>query len=393
MASFDFISGEDFRSSLEADYTELISAISNKQWKAAHVLAGSIIEAILVDHLIASEYQKKTSHDPLSMTLNEAISACRKEKILSERTEHLSHVIRSYRNLIHPGRSIRLGEIANEKGAKIAQLLLEMIIEEISALKKKNYGYTAEQILTKIENDPSAKAIILHLLKETNEYEKERLMLNLIPKQYSELIPIEEQGTEEIQSSLEKCFRLSLDSVSEITSKKVLKEFARIIKEESSDTVWRYIFFRGSDLQYLSEEDALLVKQHLLSLTTAWTIHIFFHAIEGIGSFLVEDDVLLFITPFVHAIANGKGYYINGTSYEKNAIKQLFLEEYKNMCSKVKERIKSVLEHNYKLNINSGKNRNNAFKILLYEIDPFFELEDNSEDEEGTTNSEEYGPF
>src|SRR2546429_1304835 len=101
MATFDFINGEDFRLSLESDYQELNSAMQAKAWKAVHVLAGSIIEAILIDYLIASEYQKKSSFDPLKMTLAEAISACRQEHVLSEKTEHLSHVVRSYRNLIH----------------------------------------------------------------------------------------------------------------------------------------------------------------------------------------------------------------------------------------------------------------------------------------------------
>jgi len=97
------------------------------------VLAGSIIEAILIDYLIASGYRSTSSPELLKMGLAEAITACRSEKVLSERTEHLSHVIRSYRNLIHPGRSVRLGETATENGAKIVQALVEIIVEEIAA--------------------------------------------------------------------------------------------------------------------------------------------------------------------------------------------------------------------------------------------------------------------
>src|SRR5947207_15535878 len=121
MATFDFINGEDFRLSLESDYTELNSSMQSKAWKAVHVLAGSIIEAVLIDYLLTSEYQKKPSSAILKLSLADAISVCRQEGVISETTEHLSHVIRSYRNLIHPGRSVRLGEKANENGAKIAQ--------------------------------------------------------------------------------------------------------------------------------------------------------------------------------------------------------------------------------------------------------------------------------
>ncbi len=59
MAIFDFISGEEFRESLDADYHELNSAMEVHAWKAVHVLAGSIIEALLVDYLTASNYQAK----------------------------------------------------------------------------------------------------------------------------------------------------------------------------------------------------------------------------------------------------------------------------------------------------------------------------------------------
>ncbi|HYT42010.1 MAG TPA: hypothetical protein VEP90_06670, partial [Methylomirabilota bacterium] len=135
MATFDFINGEEFRISLERDYQELNSAMQAKAWKTVHVLSGSIIEAILIDYLVTSEYQKKSSSDPLKMTLAQAISACRQENVLSEKTEHLSHVVRTYRNLIHPGRSVRLGETANEQGAIIAHALIEIIVEEIAANK------------------------------------------------------------------------------------------------------------------------------------------------------------------------------------------------------------------------------------------------------------------
>jgi hypothetical protein len=47
MAKFDFISDERFRASLQSDYSELGKAGQAEAWKAVHVLAGSIIEAVL----------------------------------------------------------------------------------------------------------------------------------------------------------------------------------------------------------------------------------------------------------------------------------------------------------------------------------------------------------
>lgn len=50
MASFDFITDEDFRISLEKDFKELNLCIQTGAYKAAVVIAGSIVEAVLIDY-------------------------------------------------------------------------------------------------------------------------------------------------------------------------------------------------------------------------------------------------------------------------------------------------------------------------------------------------------
>jgi hypothetical protein len=68
----------------------------------------SFVPAALLDYLIATEYQKRPAKDLLKLTLHEAIAACRAEGVLIDRTAQLSVVIKDYRNLIHPGRAVRL---------------------------------------------------------------------------------------------------------------------------------------------------------------------------------------------------------------------------------------------------------------------------------------------
>ena len=153
MITFDFVSGDEFRTSLEADYRELNACIQAKAWKAVHVLAGSIIETILLDYLIVSKYQNRAPEEILKMDLSSAINACKNEKILTQKIADLSSVVRQYRNLIHPGRVIRLEEKVDENSATIAQKLVEMIVSETSRRKNEAFGYTAEQVLSKIIND------------------------------------------------------------------------------------------------------------------------------------------------------------------------------------------------------------------------------------------------
>jgi len=74
MPDFDFVVDKELRKSLDSDWKELDVAYGASAWKAVHVLAGSVVEATLVDHLLSIGYSAK---DPLRMTLEDAISACR----------------------------------------------------------------------------------------------------------------------------------------------------------------------------------------------------------------------------------------------------------------------------------------------------------------------------
>jgi hypothetical protein len=287
MIEFDFITDDRFRDSLLADYAEFRGALSVDAWKAALVLLGSIVEALLVDHLLSTDYKTRVGTDPLKMHLGELILACQKENILSDKTASLSSVIQKYRNLIHPGRSVRLGEAASKSAAVVAGELLQMIVDEISAKKRFQYGYTAEQIVKKLERDESAMSIHKHLLNEVPSFEIERLLLKVIPKRYFELdTAIEGFGPEpdtDGQSRLAICFRSAFSTASDEIKKKVTASFDAILKKEDQHTVFTYetAFFRAGDLQYLPAADAKLVKDHLLSRIQA-----------GISTELVASVVL-----------------------------------------------------------------------------------------------------
>ena len=90
-ADFDFITDERLRSALEADYAELQLCIDSAAWKAALVMSGSIVEALLVDYLITSGQKRP---DPLKMELAALIEKCRSIGALSSRAADLSSVVR-----------------------------------------------------------------------------------------------------------------------------------------------------------------------------------------------------------------------------------------------------------------------------------------------------------
>ena len=310
MASFDFITDERLRTSLEADYAEVLACTQAKSWKAVHVLVGSIIETVLMDYLIATDYKSRGKADPLQMDLGQLIVACAKERVLSDKTVQLASAIKSYRNLIHPGRAIRLEEVADENGTTVARALLEIVVNEVSASKKEQYGYTAEQIVGKLERDASAVGILPHLLKEVRELERERLLVKVIPKRYFELD--ESLGQDlfsgefvaETQDRLSQCFRSAMSVASEETKKKVMRNFVAILKEEDQHKVLTYetAFFKASDLKYLPPADAMLVKEHLLSRLSKEVELPLLKTIEGLAEFVASDDIQRVVDPMIRAM-------------------------------------------------------------------------------------------
>lgn len=347
MITFDFVSGDEFRASLESDYQELNACMEVKAWKAVHVLAGSIIETILIDYLVASESNSREQERILRMSLADAITACKSGKILTQKTADLSSVVREYRNLIHPGRSARLNERADENGASIAQKLVEIIVTEVSKRRNEAFGYTAEQIIRKIENDASVLAILAHILKNINENEIRRLLVNVLPKRYFELKGQTAEDEEDdywitqAASSIEKSFRIVLEFASVEVKKEVAKRFVSILTEENEYMVTTYevVFFRAGDLEYLNPDEVSLVKQHILSrLSKQFPDVGLLNAITGIGTYLDERDVHDFVSAIVKTVVYSKD------KTEKRLARERLLSEYSSMHDIQQEHVKSSLD-------------------------------------------------
>jgi hypothetical protein len=311
---FDFITDEELRRSLEEDCRELEVAFEHSAWKSAHVLVGSIVEALLVDSLISSGYLSSGSDDVLKLDLGKLVELCGARGILTDKTKELSTIVKSYRNLIHPGRLVRLKEQVDRSSATVANALLTMIIAEVSQRKKDQYGYTAEQIISKVEKDRSSITILPHLLRETKTHETERLLLKLLPDRYFEIkteVKDDEIFDGEKHSTLNrlaKCFRIAFDAATDLTRIRVVEKFVTIVKEAEHETVLTYEdeFFRASDLRHAPQSDVAMVKEHLFSrLAEGRTIPLM-NALEGIEEFLTEDEVLTIVDPLAKEISYGK---------------------------------------------------------------------------------------
>lgn len=307
MPTFDYITAKEFRESLEADYAEMKKCFEVRAWKGSQVLAGSIVETLLLDYIVSTGNSSRVSKDPLKMDLAEAISICRSESVLTDRTGDLCSVIRSYRNLIHPGRMVRLGEQPpNRESASIALALVDIITEEISKARRATVGLTAEQILSKLVRDSSSITILKHLLNETHEQQRERLLLELIPSAHLYYENAEIHQNDNTTDRLGQAYRIILDSVSTSTKERVAAEFVRILREEDGDRVIAYgsAFFEAGDLKYVSINHRAMVKEHLLGKIGSSHSKESIKIVGGIGEFLEPNDIEKYLDPFIRTFAS-----------------------------------------------------------------------------------------
>ena len=300
MQNFDYIELADFRSALQSDYAEMQNCAETQAWKSAQVLAGSIVECLLVDYLASQYKEKKEGKDPLKMDLGEAISACKASGALTERTADLCAVVRSYRNLIHPGRMVRLGEKSpNKASCSIAVSLIDMIVDDIARTRRGVVGLTGEQILSKIRRDDQVRPILKHLLEDVREQQRLRLVTELIPGAYGVLFSDEAEA-----DRLSASYRIVFNSLPDALKTEAVDRFAIMLREQDGDTIatYRSAFFSGFDIEYLSPQYLPIVKEHLLNCMRPTISFGNIRAITGLGKFLSVGEAVKWVGPIVNTI-------------------------------------------------------------------------------------------
>ncbi len=305
MANFDFVADEGLRASLESDAAEMATCLEVKVYKAAHVLAGSIVEAVLVDHLDSTGYKDPSGKSLLELNLGQLITAARGKKVLSERAANLASVVKDYRNLIHPGRINRLNERIDANTANVAKSLVEIVATEVAQLRQGTYGNTAQQVVSKVENDSSSVSILADLLRHTKPRELERLLIQDLPARYLELAAIEDRDDETISpilARLRRTYRAAFYAATPEIRRRVVADYARILREEVNEfevLTREAALFRAEDLAYLPEADIPMAKEHLLSRVGRVLNEFLADALIGIGQHCDEHELVSLIDAYV----------------------------------------------------------------------------------------------
>ena len=146
-AELTFIPDRDLRESLRIDLSATNKALSNGEWKAATVLAGSVVEALLLWALEQRSADVPNAIDELARKgtpipeagkslefwhLPSYIEVAAELKVIKADTATLARLAKDFRNLIHPGRAARLGQVCNRGTALAAVAAVVHVVGDLT---------------------------------------------------------------------------------------------------------------------------------------------------------------------------------------------------------------------------------------------------------------------
>jgi hypothetical protein len=122
--------------------------LSNGEWKAATVLAGSTIEALLLwdlqthcatrirtaaTALVANKiFSKQPSSNPENWALHHYIEVAAHLKRIGKETAIQARLAKHFRNLIHPGLALRLREKCDRGTAHSSFAALDHVVRDLT---------------------------------------------------------------------------------------------------------------------------------------------------------------------------------------------------------------------------------------------------------------------
>jgi hypothetical protein len=148
-AELTFIGDAALKANLRNDIGTINRLLSNGEWKAATVLAGSTIEALLlwslqqrsqvdVTNAVSTLRSpgtltgKQASGPPEDWNLNEYIAVTEQLAIIRKETAIQSRLAKDFRNLIHPGRAQRLAQECDRATALSAVAGVEHVVRDLT---------------------------------------------------------------------------------------------------------------------------------------------------------------------------------------------------------------------------------------------------------------------
>jgi hypothetical protein len=125
--SFPFMKNVELRRIVERDYAELQRLQPEIAAKSVLILAGSIIEGVLLDAVMRAAVVMEGK--AVEMTLAQLLQTAVRDRLITE--DRLGNAVRNYRNLIHPWREVRDEIQFSKADAILARAAVDVVIQEL----------------------------------------------------------------------------------------------------------------------------------------------------------------------------------------------------------------------------------------------------------------------
>jgi len=321
---FRTVRDSTLRRDLGSDYEELQKALKAYLHKSALVLAGGIVEAVLINYLRVIGYRhgpKKT--DPDRMSLEDLISACRSEGALSQETAALCTVMRGYRNLVHPGRILREGESPDHARAEVAAKAVERVLEDVHNRIRKRPEWAAERVLEEFDWPPPLKRTVEKKIGQLPEADLIRLLVDVLPNRAAEASCNDDEVT---LDGCDKCFWAAFKLASPEARTKAAAATLGVIEATAPYNSSGLIgaLFSAELLPYLDCVNRDVLISYVVDELDGRVRNGHWMRVAGLGSFLSESDV----PAFIEALARG---VVRGDDRLRSFVKKAIVDEAKAM--------------------------------------------------------------
>ena len=190
MAFVKFMSNPTLRSRAEA----ALDSIAGKEARALGVdplpyvvSAGDAIEAMLADFLIRSSATEQEKAQILKHDLKTLIDDCQAASGISLSTKHLCHGVREMRNLVHPTRAARTGDVISLSHLEAATRVAELVRSELQANTPRPPKGGAEDLWSDVLWNDVLGQMLDELVEALPREERVGLLLEVIPAELAEV--------------------------------------------------------------------------------------------------------------------------------------------------------------------------------------------------------------
>jgi hypothetical protein len=146
-AGLVFIADQQLRDDLRLDISAATSSFADAEWKTATVMAGAVVEALLLwklnqqpqitiqakNQLLGTpEFGNDPGNNLESWSLRPLIQVAAHLGVITANTATQAKLAKDFRNLIHPGRAIRLGQKCDRGTALSALAAVEHVVRDLT---------------------------------------------------------------------------------------------------------------------------------------------------------------------------------------------------------------------------------------------------------------------